>query len=224
MMGFFDLFRDGRAPLVEQAFEDVKAMISNGHEMFAAAAAHLYDNEILDVDLEALDEGINQREQRVRRTVLQHLSHDPDRQLVFSLKLLSIVTEAERIGDLSKSLVEVAEMAHGPRLGPHVEPLRVLRDRVLQMFDRVEVGFFREDEAVAREHMRHHHQLKTDINAYLARLASHENLTLNEGIVFSMSARMMSRISSHLANISSAVVCSFDQIRTAPAWSEAGVD
>jgi len=38
--------------------------------------------------------------------------------------------------------------------------------------------------------------------------------------VYAMSARLMSRVSSHLSNIASAVASPFDQIRRAPTWKE----
>ena len=90
----------------------------------AASTACVLDNEILDIDLSALDEQINQGEMSLRRSVLEHLTIDPKRELVFSLKLLSIVHEAERIGDLTKSLEKTGRLAKKPRMGKRVKPLR----------------------------------------------------------------------------------------------------
>ena len=223
-MGFFDFFTKEQPPLVEQAFNDVKLMLHNGHEMFAASTAHLLDNEILDVDLKALDRRSGWAAwtsyQDLRRAVLEHLNVEPQRELVFSLKLISIVHEAERIGDLAKSLAKTANLAHRQRMGPLVEPLRNLRDRILRMFDLAREGFIGEEEAVARDLMREHESIKDDVTAYLKMLADQKDITPNEGIVYAMSARMMSRVSSHLANIASTVICPFDQIRRSPTWAE----
>lgn len=214
-MGFFDRFREERVPLVDQAYADVKLMLANGHVMFVSAAAHLYDNEILDIDMEALDLEVKRCEQHLRRAVLEHLALDPSQRLVFCLKLLSIVTEAERVGDLAQSLVRVAKMAARPRLGPALTPLRAMRDEVIEMFGFVERGFLTEDQRVARAHMLKHEAFKRKVNAYLVDLAHSEDPTLNEGITHALSARMMSRVSSHLANIASTIVLPFDQIRNA---------
>ena len=51
------------------------------------------------------------------------------------------------------------------------------------------------------------------ISAYLHRLADNRDLTPNEGVVYALGARAMSRVSSHLANIASTVAYPFDQIR-----------
>lgn len=219
-MGFLDFFRDEHPPLVGRAFEDICTMLAVGEEMFAAATAYLLDNEILDVDLKALDEKINQREHDLRRVVLEHLTVDPNRELVFSLKLLSIVHEAERIGDIAKSLAKTGKLATKPRMGPLVMPLRDIRDRVMQMFLLARKGFVQSNEVAARELMKEHERLKDDVTQIINDLAARDGLTSNEAIVYALAVRLMSRVSSHLANIASTVVSPFDRIRSAPTWSE----
>ena len=221
-MGFFAFFREEQPPLVDQAFCDVQSMLKNGHEMFAAATAFLLDNEILDVDLKALDNKINHCEQSLRRAVLEHLTIDPNRELIFSLKLISIVHEAERIGDLAKSLAKTADLAQKPRMGPVVTPLRDVRNRILTMFAYGREGFTDGDVSAARRLMRDHERIKTDVADYLQMVAQRDDLSANEGIVYALSARMMSRVSSHLANIASTVASPFDMIRRSPSWLEDG--
>lgn len=218
-MGFFQFFKAEQPPLVEQAFDDVKTMLAHGQVMFAAGSAHLLDNEILDVDLAALDVAINEREQDLRRVLLEHLTVDPNHELILSLKLISIVQEAERIGDLAKSLSRTALLAHKPRLGPQVEPLRDLRDQLLTMFGWTHDSFVQGDEAGARRVMKQHERTKKALAAYLECLSNSEHVTANEALVYALGARKMSRVSSHLANIASTVALPFDRIRSSPTWS-----
>ncbi|PEN13734.1 hypothetical protein CRI94_06570 [Longibacter salinarum] len=217
-MGLFDLFSDDRPALVAEAFVRVQQMLDTGNDMFAAATAFALENEILDVDLGELDSEINEGEQELRRAVLEHLTFDPQREMVFSLKLVSIVHEAERIGDLAKSIVKAGKLAHKPRMGKHVESLREMRDRVLVMFDHAYHGFVDEEAEAARKLMTMHEQLKDDVTVYLQEVADDESLTANEGIVLALLARLLSRVGSHLSNIASTVVSPFDQIRRAPTW------
>jgi phosphate uptake regulator len=219
-MGFFRMLSGGQPPLVRQAFADVKVMLSNGHEMFAAATAFLLDNEILDTDLSGLDVEINRREQDLRRAVLQHLTVDPGTELLFCLKMISIVHEAERIGDLAKSLAKVGHLARMPRMGPLVLPLRDMRDRILAMFELTQKGFVEGEVEAARELMRRHGVIKDDTTRYLKDLAEREDITPNEAVTYALSVRLLSRVSSHLANIASTVASPFDQIRQSPTWSE----
>ena len=215
-MGSFDLFSDDRSALVAEAFGHVQRMLTTGHTMFAAATAFALENEILDSDLHALDRTINECEQELRRAVLEHLTFDPKSEMVFSLKLVSIVHEAERIGDLAKSIVKAGKLAHKPRMGPRVEPLRDMRDRVLVMFDYAHDGFVNEEAEAAQQLMEMHEVMKDDVTVYLSELADDDSVTTNEGVVLALQARLLSRVSSHLSNIASAVVSPFDRIRRAP--------
>ena len=188
--------------------------------MFASAAAHLLENEVLEDDLGELDQHINRGEQRIRRAVFEHLSIHPEKDLIFSLKLISIVHEAERIGDLSKSLAKVAAMAKKPRLSNKVKPLRVFRDQVLSLFEQLEDGFFKGQPEEAEKIMVTHKRLKKDVADYIMDLANDDTLSGNEGVVYALSARMLNRVSAHIANIASTVVSPLDQIRRTAAWPE----
>lgn len=219
-MGFFDLFKGEQPPLVDQAFDNVQVMLETGHRMFAASSAHLLDNEILEVDLHDLDKEINKRERGLRRALLEHLNVNPTQELIFSLKLLSIVHEAERIGDLAKSMEKTAALAKKPRMGAVAREQREIRDVILSMFDRAQEGFVDGDLSAARELMRTHEDMKDTVTEHLQRLADGEDITPNEALVYALSARLMSRVSSHLSNIASTVVSPFDHIRRAPTWKE----
>ena len=219
-MGFFDLLRDDYPPLVAQATDEIQEMVYLGRDMFASAAAHLLENEVLEDDLSELDKRINRGEQRIRRTVFEHLSIHPEKDLIFSLKLISIVHEAERIGDLAKSLAKVAAMAKRPRLGPKVKPLREFRDHVLDLFQKLEKGFFKGEAEEAEYIMETHKALKKKVAEYITDLANDDDLTGNEGVVYALSARMLNRVSAHIANIASTVVSPLDQIRRSAAWPE----
>ena len=110
-MKLFDFLTGSRPPLVEQSLDDMGAMLDTAAEMFAAATAYLLDNAPLTVDLSARDEDINAREQRVRRAVLEHMTIDPRDELALSLLIISVVQDAERCGDLAKSIATAANLA-----------------------------------------------------------------------------------------------------------------
>lgn len=215
-MGLLDILQDTHPPLVEQALGYVHTMITNGHMMFAASTAHLLDNEILDEDLKALDEVINECEKKVRRVVLEHLAMQPKRDLVFCLKMISVVHEAERIGDLCKSLARMVSLAKKKRVGPTIQPLRSMRDTVLEMFRMMEEGFFQGDEATAQALMQLHQEMKSRTGKNLQEIAKNEHITPNEATLLTLGTHLIGRISSHLSNITSTVILPFDEIRNAP--------
>jgi phosphate uptake regulator len=105
-------------------------------------------------------------------------------------------------------------------MGDRVRPLRDMRDRILRMFKYARKGFVESEQEEARKLMEEHEQMKDDVTAYLKALADREDITPNESMVYAMSARLMSRVSSHLSNIASTVVSPFDEIRRAPTWDD----
>ncbi len=188
--------------------------------MFEAATGHLLENEVLEEDLSKMDELINNGEQHIRRVVFEHLSMYPEQDLIFCLKLVSIVNEAERIGDLAKSIAKVAKLANQPRMGALVTPLREFRNTILGMFLQLEEGFFRGNAEEAQQIMEKHKALKAEVANYIINLAGEENLTGNQGVIYALSARMLNRVSAHIANMASTVVSPIDQIRRTAAWPE----
>jgi phosphate uptake regulator len=188
-------------------------MLEVSREMLEAALACLLDNEGLDVDLSARDDVVNEGEQEVRRLVLEHLSIDPERERIQSLILVAAVQEAERIGDLAKSLAAASTLADAPRLSHHAEPLRQLRDRLFRLLAETRRGFVKADAQAAHRVMKEHNEVKAFVADYLETIAHAADVTSNEAVVYAISARMMSRISSHLSNIVSSTLVPFDQIR-----------
>lgn len=214
-MWLLNALRSAPSPLVQRGTETVGAMLDTGAEMFDAATACLLDNEPLAVDLGAMDARVNRGEQDVRRMVLEHLAVSPQDDLSWSLLLLSAIQDAERAGDLAKSLAKTAALAEAPRQGPHVHALRGLRDDVRAMFGVAREAFASGDAEGARRALAQNADLKRRTTALIGALASDAALTPNAATVLALSARMIGRAGSHLANVASLVALPFDEARNA---------
>ena len=212
-MTFFDLFKQHSPPLIEQALKDMGIMLETTHEMFTAATARLLDNEPLSEDIQSQDQVVNEKEQAIRRAVLEHVTIDPKQEIVLSLVLVSIVQDAERIGDLAKTLAEIAELAQKQRMGPHAETLRGIRDHVSHMFETARKAFLDSDSEQAEQVMEDGEETKHRVAVLVKELAADASVTPNEALVFGLGARLLSRTSSHLSNLASSVALPYDQIR-----------
>ena len=219
-MQLFRFITGARPPLIDRAVRDLASMLDTAADMFSAATGCLLDNEPLSVDLAALDEVVNEGEESVRRAVLEHIVSAPQEETSFSLLLVSVVQDAERCGDLAKTLAKVAELADAPRMGPHAEALAEIRDRIQASFPRAHRAFVEGDAREARLVMDEHAQTKADVATYLRTLTSDSDLSPNAAAVLAMTARIIARVSAHLSNIISTVALPFDQVRGAPTWSE----
>lgn len=217
-MLFFDFLRGDRPSLIQQALKDMQLMLDTSLQMFEDASAELLENEVLENNLYVQDQTVNKKETEIRRAVLEHIAIDPKREMIFSLVLISIVQDAERIGDLAKSISEIARMAKGPRHGKYVDQLRDLRDRVAAVFRDTIKAFTDADEEQARKVMDESVAVKQELTAFMKHMADEDSLDANTAVVLALGARMVSRTSSHLSNIASSVAMPFDQIRRPPGW------
>jgi Na+/phosphate symporter len=212
-MFFRQLFNPlARSPLVESAFADVSGMLHQSTQMLDHALEVLLENRPLSLDLENMDDVVDEAERRVRRTILQHLAVNPKQDLVASLVLVSMVQDAERVGDFARGLVELVKMARSPRTGTFAYELREAAARLRPLFPLTERAFREADVEEAREVIRTHARLREELKAYRGRLAS-SDLSPDMAIVYAGAAQILRRVGAHLANIASTVVQPYDRIR-----------
>ena len=210
---FENLFRsDTPSPLLRAAYDDVSRMLEHSGSMLDLACRQLLDNEELDVDLDQLDDEVDQGERLVRRAVLQHLAVQPEHDLVASLVLVSIVQDAERIGDFARGLSELVPLARSPREGAFRDRLRAGHARLRPLFAKTAAAFRADDVEGATEVIRETVELKAALVELVADVAA-SDLTADMAVVYSDAARIIRRIGSHLSNICSTVSQPFDRIR-----------
>jgi Na+/phosphate symporter len=201
-----------KSTLIDAAFRDLSSMLQQGAKMFDLALASLLDNADLTADLDELDDVVDEGERMIRRTVLEHLSVSPNKQLVASLILVSIVQDAERIGDFARGLGELVDLAKSPRSGPFAAELRAIAQRLRPQFETCEKAFRDDDSARARDCVNEHTRIKADLDAFTARVAD-SDLTADMAVVYGGAARILRRISAHLSNICSSVSQPYDRLR-----------
>jgi len=198
--------------LLDSAFGDVTTMLEQSAKMFDHAVSALLDNAPLEVDLHDLDDVVDEGERMVRRTVLEHLSMQPDKDLVASLVLVSIVQDAERIGDFARGLAELVPLAKGDRQGPFRDRLQDTAGQVRGLFEECERAFREDDREGATAVVRQSRELKVEFKAITSDLAA-SNISADQAVVYSGAARILRRIAAHLSNICSTVSQPYDRIR-----------
>ena len=210
---FKQLFgKEGHSTLVEGAINDVSSMLQRSAQMLDVALGVLLENKPLEVDLDAMDDEIDLSERMVRRSVLEHLSVNASQDLVLSLVLVSLVQDAERIGDFANGLSEVARIAQQPREGEFCERLRGYAARLRPLFEITERAFRDDDVELAGEVIRQHRELRAELKEFRDDVAN-SDLSANMAVTYASAAQILRRIGSHLSNISSCIVQPFDRIR-----------
>ncbi len=212
MFKLFGVQKQSPSRLIEGACRDVSTMLQQAGTMFDHALAALLDNQPLRVDLEDLDDVVDEGERMVRRSVLEHLSVDPQHDLLASLLLVSMVQDAERIGDFARGLAELVPLARRPREGEYNERLRRIAAELRPLFAATQSAFRGEDPDQARSVMATAQRQKRELLAYTADVAQ-SDLSADMAVVYSGAARILRRIGSHLSNICSTVNRPYDRIR-----------
>jgi phosphate uptake regulator len=210
---FERLFRPAtRSTLIESAFRDMVEMLDQAERMLGLALGALLEDEALEVDLDDLDDVIDEGERMVRRSVLEHLSFNPSQDLVASLVLVSMVQDAERLGDFARGIPELVPLARHPRTGPFRDELLQLAGRLRPLFAMTKEAFTEDDPEKGRRVMATASELKAEFLDYTRRVAE-SDLTADMAVVYSGAARSLRRVGAHLSNIASSVVQPYDRIR-----------
>ncbi len=212
---FFDLFR--RETLLQQAFERSQEMLEVDREMFLAASSSLreHDDSRINIDIYAKDQLINAYEREVRRKVFTHLTVSTDRNLHAGLVLVSVVIDIERIGDLTKNIVDLA-LHHPGKLecGDLEQSVSRIETTVKTMFSLLIEALPGNDEDKAREVMSEHWWIARRADEIVNHLVenSEPTLTCSESVSTVLFVRFLKRTSAHLMNIASSLVNPFDRI------------
>lgn len=159
---------------------------------------------------------INKLERRIRKEIVTHLALNPGDEVTGCLVLMSIVKDAERLGDLCKNLYEsticwgrpVSELKFAAKINE-------LQLYVSDTFDSTIKAFEEEDDVLAGEIIRDEVLWNKRFDAFLNELAGSDVAT-REAVSTTLFVRNFKRLQAHLSNIASSVVMPLHQIDHRP--------
>lgn len=200
---------------LSQVIGDFSKMLDNAEEIFSMVSKGLLENEqpenLKDTVYE-IDVKINKLERSIRRRIVEHLTLQPSVDTPMCLCLMSVVKDAERIGDYTKNLYEVIGLLEKP-----IDPATFdrffngMNDNILKLFKDTKKAFIQEDGEKARETYQLESKLVKECDAILENL-SKSDLSTNEGVCYTLIARYFKRVAAHLVNISTSVVLPVDRL------------
>jgi phosphate uptake regulator len=207
---FENLFGATDRGLLTEAIGETCRMIEESERMFGAACGALLEGQDLVLDVVESDENIDIGERMVRRLLFQHIMINPDQDLPASLALLSVVHDAERIGDYNKSLVYLSQWrtASFPQ-NAQVQSCREIRDMISPLFGQALKAIQEGDAELARQVMAHSSAVKERTQHVQDALMQNADGG-REDVVCANCAQYLRRISAHLSNIVSSVANPFD--------------
>ena len=194
--------------LLSEMLDEFQRMLVDGEWMFGTVGAVLLREEKPETvhdDFFARDKEINRHETEIRRRIVEHLSLRRDADVPACLVLMSVVKDAERIGDFCKNLYEVAclytmDFDHGP----YVTPLKKLRSDVEGLFGSTRKAFAEADGATAMEVIRAARDVAGRCDDMITKLIGDE-LPTQKAVAYTLLSRYLKRVAAHLANICTSV-------------------
>jgi phosphate uptake regulator len=192
-----------------QVMEDFKSMLDDSESMFKAVCTRLLggaDEPELKEKIYEIDGKVNRLQKEIRTRVVEHLSLQPTVDVSACLILMSVVKDAERLGDYSKNLYEVTELLEEPidrsLFGEYFDELD---KKILALFQQTKEAFIEADEDQARSTWEYEKTIAKGCDKIVERLAQ-SNLSVNEAVCLTLVARHFKRIVAHLVNIATSVI------------------
>ncbi len=211
VLGFF---RRDRPDNLEHVQGLLLEMLTNDRHSFDLATAALLagaDPAVVGPGLRETDKKVNEAERTIRRALIVHASVHGTVHVPAILVYMSIVKDAERIGDYAKNIYDLA--AQRPDLGEGAEAgeLRVLATRISQMITETGATFMENDLDWARALIAEGNVLLNAFDARISSLVTAESPS-SEAVPHALLFRYLKRTVSHLMNMLSAVVMPVDQL------------
>ena len=158
--------------------------------------------------LYARDRQVNDIERSIRREVVRHMTIHPGEDVVACLVLMSVVKDAERIGDYCKNIFEVGKIFRDAYTSEqYVAPLRELHQGVLALFGTTRHAFRKSDSEAARSVLEMFGGLGKRCDRMVEELLRRkDDMSTDEAVSYGLLCRHMKRIGAHLSNIAGSVV------------------
>lgn len=155
---------------------------------------------------------VNNFEKEIRRLLFEHLSIRPKHDISGCLALMSLIKDAERIGDYSKNIFE-AGILHGGTITDikFFERLVPVQKQISENIPVLANAFKESDEKQASELLRHYPPIKHECDKILHEIFDAQ-MSTNEAVVTAMLSRYLKRINSHVSNIASGIVYPLNEI------------
>jgi phosphate transport system protein len=179
-----------------------KMAVTSGRIFFGTEANPAARTNLYHIDVE-----VNRIERSIRKALVMHLSMGGnERDVPYSLALMSLVKDVERIGDYAKNLAEIEDIYPGPLPeGEISQELQEIRTLVESTFAESIDVVARFDHDLAVQLLQKGRNLTKRCDSLIHRIA-HSEYDASTTTALVLGARYYKRIAAHLLNVLTAVV------------------
>ncbi len=211
----FDFFRGGGDAQLEQIEAQIRQMLVDDRHTFDTAINALIsgtDPALVRKDIRKTDKGVNKAERAVRRELVIHVSvRGTSADIPLVLASMSVVKDAERIGDHSKDIWDIANSGVDLSEADDIGELMRCRDRISQLIGETAQVFGEKDLEAAHALLQGADELQ-DRYDDLIEQQLHTDKPASEAVPRALLYRYFKRISAHLMNILTSLVMPIDRL------------
>jgi phosphate uptake regulator len=189
-------------------------MLEDGRHVFDAACNALVggtDPSVVGADLFATDKRINKVEQAIRRELVVHLSVGDRGDFPACLALMSLVKDAERVGDYAKNIFDLAVACRTFPSDPLNPEIVQLKDRVSRMLAKMRSLYESQDSDQAEAFLVEADEIQDHCDAQVTRLLGDSNLS-NMPVAAALMYRYTKRVMAHSMNVVTSIVMPLDKL------------
>lgn len=194
---------------LNQVLEEFKDMLDDTQIMFESVCKRLINNqseENPEGKIYDLDKRVNALEKNIRKRVIEHLSIQPSVDVSTCLLLMSVVKDAERLGDYAKNLLEINKTLAAPiNKTTYQRIFNSIDEEITAMFIQTKKAFIESDEENAAKSWKYEREIAKRCDQIISTLAK-SDLSINEAVCFTLMARYFKRLAAHLTNIATSVI------------------
>jgi len=194
---------------LSNVMDEFKIMLSDSEYMFRSSYDILVYNKKepgLEQQILRTDKKVNRRQKVIRRRIMEHMTVQPTVDSPACLLLFSVSKDAERVGDYAKNLLEVSRLLEKPiDIEAYSKLFKDLDKDILNLFKQTSDAFIGSDEEKATKSWDSQKTIKKKCDDIVRTLAK-SSYSVNECVCFTLIARFIRRMSSHLTNIATSVV------------------
>lgn len=200
---------------LSQVLGEFREMLSDAKEMFGSVCKKLILNENIP-DLEQkiydVDKRINDLQKDIRKRIVEHLTLRPSVDVSACLLLMSVVKDAERLGDYCKNLLGTISLLEEPLDENKYHKLFNNMDKeIYELFEQTISAFIESDTNKAAEAWSYENRIVKRCDRIIESTAK-SNFSVNEAVCFTLIARYFKRLAAHLANIATSVILPINEL------------
>jgi len=209
-----DFFRSSGHSAVEAVEGKLAGMLRDGREVYDAATEALFGggkSKETRREVRSTDRGINEAQRDIRRELMVHASVNETVDLPLVLSYMSVVKDAERIGDYAKNIYDLVRYGADFTDQPDQEELVRYRDAVGRLIEDACMAFEARDAERARELISRADEFLDDHDAHIKAAFSFDGEPA-DAVARALYYRFLKRITAHVMNLLTSLVMPIDRL------------